>query len=154
MTVYKVQMSDYLAPRPMETSLAQVVGAFTTIPAVAQRMYAAKVPFWFLRPVYVFDKENILEVVALQDPQFSLPDPNAHGEGAPPVLYSGNSTEEKIAAIHRAAVQTPWYQDPFETSFTRARSPSPDPDAAAAVASSHSVASMRASLHLKKILPY
>ncbi|KAJ7863690.1 hypothetical protein B0H13DRAFT_1899462 [Mycena leptocephala] len=143
MTVYKKRMNDYyLAGEHRETGLAHVVGAFTTMPAIAQWLWAVHVPVWFLRPVEVFDRENILKVVALQAPQFDLPDPNAHGIGAPPVLYSGNSTVEKIAAIQRAAVHMPWYRDPFETSVIRARSPSPDPTAAATAtvaSTSHSV---------------
>ncbi|KAJ7131129.1 hypothetical protein C8R44DRAFT_731392 [Mycena epipterygia] len=140
MTVYKPRMSNYLTARSDNHGLAAVIGAFTTLPTVAQQLCAAGVPFWFLRPVEVFDKENILRVVALREPRFNLADPDAHGAGAPPVLYSGNSTKEKIRAIQQAAVHTPWYRDPFETSFTRARSPSPAPGPAAPVAStSHSV---------------
>jgi hypothetical protein len=123
-----------MAPTSTHTSAAEFVGAFTTVPFVAQQLWAAKVPFWFLRPVEVFDAENILDVVPLREPEFDLPDADAHGAGAPPVLYSGNSTLEKIAAIKRASVHTPWYHDPFETTDTRARSPSPD--AATPVASS------------------
>ncbi|KAJ7479035.1 hypothetical protein FB451DRAFT_1450768 [Mycena latifolia] len=135
MTVYKPRINNYLTADSEKHGLAAVVGAFTTEPAVAQQLSAAGVPFWFIRPVEVFDTENILRVVALREPQFHLPDPNAHGAGAPPVLYSGNSTMEKIRAIQQAAVHTPWYRDPFETSFTRARSPLPAPEPAAPVAS-------------------
>ncbi|KAJ7078193.1 hypothetical protein C8R44DRAFT_896011 [Mycena epipterygia] len=139
MTVYKLRIDNYMAPPPRDTPIAQCVGAFTAVPTVAQQLFAARIPFWFIRPVYVFDAENILKVVQLVEPQFGLPDDNAHAEGAPPALYTGNSTEEKIAAIQRAAVQTPWYHDPFETSVTRVRSPSPAPVAS----TSHSVAQPR-----------
>ncbi|KAJ7111060.1 hypothetical protein C8R44DRAFT_883496 [Mycena epipterygia] len=135
MTVYKPRMNNYLTARSEKRGLAAVIGAFTTVPSVAQQLSAAGVPFWFMCLFEVFDKENILRVVALREPQFGLPDPDAHGAGAPPVLYSGNSTKEKIRAIQQAAVHTPWYWDPFETSFTRARSPSPAPSPAAPVAS-------------------
>ncbi|KAJ7857184.1 hypothetical protein B0H13DRAFT_2574912 [Mycena leptocephala] len=134
MTVYQARMNNYMAPTSTHTSAAEFVGAFTTVPFVAQQLWAAKVPFWLLRPVEVFDAENILDVVPLREPEFDLPDADAHGAGAPPVLYSGNSTLQKIAAIKRASVHTPWYHDPFETTDTRARSPSPD--AATPVASS------------------
>jgi hypothetical protein len=127
MTIYQAQMNNYMAPVSADTSVAKFVGTFTTIPSVAQQLWAAKVPFWFLRPVDVFDAENILRVMPLREPEFDLPDADAHGAGAPPVLYSGNSTLQKIEAIKRTAVHTPWYRDPFETTDTRARSPSPDP---------------------------
>ncbi|KAJ6610920.1 hypothetical protein B0H10DRAFT_2290209 [Mycena sp. CBHHK59/15] len=130
MTIYKPCINNYLASAPAGTAVVQCVGAFTTVPTVAQQLWAARLPFWFLQPVEVFDSENIWTVVALRDPMFGLSDPNAHGIGAPPVLYTGNSTEHKIAAINRAAAHTPWYYDPFETTFeptdTHSRSPSPD----------------------------
>ncbi|KAJ6595442.1 hypothetical protein B0H10DRAFT_2328547 [Mycena sp. CBHHK59/15] len=130
MTIYKPRIDNYLASAPAGTAVAQCVGVFTTVPTVAQQLWAARLPFWFLRPVEVFDSENIWTVVALRNPMFGLSDPNAHGVGAPPVLYTGNSTEHKIAAINHVAAHTPWYYDPFETTFepadTRSRSPSPD----------------------------
>ncbi|KAJ7798831.1 hypothetical protein B0H13DRAFT_1933489, partial [Mycena leptocephala] len=139
MTIYQGRMNNYLAPSPADNSVAKCVGVFTTVPFIAQQLWATKVPFWFLRPVEVFDAEIILKVVPLREPSFDLPDADAHGAGAPPVLCSGSSTLEKIAVIRRAAVHTPWYHDPFETIDTRARSPSPDaavPDAAPPIASS------------------
>ncbi|KAJ6608934.1 hypothetical protein B0H10DRAFT_2438812 [Mycena sp. CBHHK59/15] len=95
------------------------------------------IPFWFLRPVEVFDAENILKLVNPWQPDFGLPNPDAHADGAPGIIYSGNSTLQKIAAIKQAAIQTPWYRDPFETTEnTRAHSPSPAPEAAIPIASS------------------
>ncbi|KAJ7076149.1 hypothetical protein B0H15DRAFT_864487 [Mycena belliarum] len=126
MSVYKERMNNYLA-QDVNADLGQFVGAFTTVPTVAQQFWAAGLPFWFIREYEVFDSENILSVVPLSHPNFDLPDPDAHGEGAPPSLYTGNSTMEKIEAIHRAAQQTPWYTDPFETGFTRTPSQPRDP---------------------------
>ncbi|KAJ7807401.1 hypothetical protein B0H13DRAFT_1929041 [Mycena leptocephala] len=84
MTIYQARMNNYMAPASADTSVAKFVGAFTTVPSVAQQLWAAKVPFWFLRPVDVFDADNILKVVPLREPEFDLPDANAHGAGAPP----------------------------------------------------------------------
>jgi hypothetical protein len=127
-TVYKERMDNYMANT--DADVGQFVGAFTTLPNVVQQFWGAGVPIWFVRPYKVFDKENILAVVHLQQPLLGLYDPDEHGQGAPPALYTGNSTQEKIAAIHSAARQTPWYTDPFETGFTRP--PSPPPTAASA----------------------
>ncbi|KAJ6626548.1 hypothetical protein B0H10DRAFT_1941839 [Mycena sp. CBHHK59/15] len=104
MTIYKPRMSNYWPPPP---PCARTI----------------------CRLIHdeVFDTENILAVVPLREPRLGLPDDNTQGTGAPPVLYTGNSTREKIAVIQHAAVHTPWYHDPFETADTRARSPSPDP---------------------------
>ncbi|KAJ7703947.1 hypothetical protein B0H17DRAFT_1126980 [Mycena rosella] len=84
--------------------------------------------------------------ISVPTPTFDLPDPDAHGEGAPPALYSVNSTLDKIAAIHRAARETPWYLDPFETSFARPPPPSPAPtaDAVTPVASTSCAVALHA----------
>ncbi|KAJ6619029.1 hypothetical protein B0H10DRAFT_2217097 [Mycena sp. CBHHK59/15] len=60
----------------------------------------------------------------------------AAGTSRPEVTYSGNSTLEKIAAIHRDAVQNPWYHDPFETTRVLAPPPAAQPSSAVPVASS------------------
>jgi hypothetical protein len=112
-TVYKPCIDEYLSAPADSTPVAQCVGAFTSVPAVAQQLWTARLPFWFCRPTYVFDIENILKVVALDEPTFDVPDKLA--DEAPPVVYSGNSTEEKVQAIHSAAAQTAWYHNPFET---------------------------------------
>ncbi|KAJ6448139.1 hypothetical protein C8R47DRAFT_987935 [Mycena vitilis] len=126
MTVYKDRMTNYMAVPPTSyRALPQFVGAFTTNPAVVQQLYAARIPVWFLRPVIVFDQENVLRAVPLSQPSFGLPDDNARAAGAPDTLYSGNSTLNKIMAIRAAALHTPWYHDPFETSIAPARAPSP-----------------------------
>ncbi|KAJ7840697.1 hypothetical protein B0H14DRAFT_3457901 [Mycena olivaceomarginata] len=123
MTVYKERMDNYLANTHAE--LGQFVGAFTTVPSVVQQFWGAGVPIWFVRPCEVFDKENILAVVHLQQPRFGLPDPDAHAHDAPPALYTGNSTEDKIAAIHRAALQTPCSPPPTAASASTSRPVTP-----------------------------
>ncbi|KAJ7676035.1 hypothetical protein DFH06DRAFT_1292190 [Mycena polygramma] len=112
MTVYKPRIDDYTTASTMKTPVAQCVGAFTVEPSVAQQLWCARLPFWFIRPTYVFSEENILAVVPLKDPVFLQLE--SLGSGAPPVIYSGSSTTDKILAIQRAAAQTPWYRDPFE----------------------------------------
>ncbi|KAJ7192981.1 hypothetical protein GGX14DRAFT_405890 [Mycena pura] len=120
-TVYKPRIDSYFSCPPNNPTsiagglppLAQCIGAFTTIPGVAQQLWSAGLPFWFLRPTFVFDSENILSIVPLEEACFEVPD--THADGTPPIVYSGNSTEDKIAAIHSAAKQNPWYRDPFET---------------------------------------
>ncbi|KAJ7926088.1 hypothetical protein B0H13DRAFT_1599913, partial [Mycena leptocephala] len=122
-TIYKPRIDNYMNAPSTTTSVTQCVGTFTTVPIVAQQLSAARLPFWFLRPAFVFEAENILAVVPLQEPTFY----NGHDEDGPPIIYSGSSTSEKIAAIHRATIQMLWYRDPFETRDTRTRSPSPPP---------------------------
>ncbi|KAF7355802.1 hypothetical protein MVEN_00908300 [Mycena venus] len=116
-TVYKPRTDSYMSAPSPDTPIMQCQSHSNCGPHVCL--------FWFLRPTYVFDAENILAVVPLSKPVFIVPD--TPGDGAPPIVYSGNSTSEKIAAIHHAAVQMPWYRDPFETVDTRSHSLSPPP---------------------------
>ncbi|KAJ7911232.1 hypothetical protein B0H13DRAFT_2328554 [Mycena leptocephala] len=103
---------DAFAPST-NTPVPQCVGAFTTVLGIAQQLWVPRLPFWLLRPTFVFDTGNIMAVVELSKPAFYIPD--VPGDDAPPVVYSGNSTIDKIATIHRAAINTPWYRDPFGT---------------------------------------
>ncbi|KAF8197338.1 hypothetical protein K438DRAFT_1760116 [Mycena galopus ATCC 62051] len=136
MTKYKPHIDDYMHPLPANTPVAQCIGAFTVSPTTAQQLWAARLPFWFMRPTHAFDAANILAVVPLTEPIFLVP--VVEGEDAPPVLYSGNKTEDKIAAIARAAVRTAWYHDPFDTARPHSRSPSPSPNPRQPPASSSS----------------
>ncbi|KAJ7141190.1 hypothetical protein C8R44DRAFT_866832 [Mycena epipterygia] len=143
--------------------VVRTVGAFTTVPAVAQQLWSACLPFWLLQPTFVFDLENILAVVPLQQPNFVVAD--TPGAAAPSVLYSGNETLDKIATIHCAAIETPWYRDPFETNTSPAppahtppapQSPAIIPIASSPVASSsHGVArAKKQPLRLLRAKPY
>ncbi|KAJ6616005.1 hypothetical protein B0H10DRAFT_2219885 [Mycena sp. CBHHK59/15] len=138
MTIYKPRVDNFMTALPRMIPVAHTVGAFTTVPAVAQQLWSACLSFWLLRPTFIFDSENILAVVPLQQPNFVVAD--TPGAAAPPVLYSRNQTLDKIAAIHRAAIETPWYRDPFETNTSPAppapAPPAPRPMASIPIASS------------------
>lgn len=45
LTIYKPRMSNYLAPAASVPGVAQFVGAFTTLPMIAQQLWSAGVPF-------------------------------------------------------------------------------------------------------------
>ncbi|KAJ7640607.1 hypothetical protein B0H17DRAFT_1148941 [Mycena rosella] len=108
-TVYRPRMNNYMAEPAPDTPVTQCVGCFTSVPLVAQHMWATHLPFWLLRPTHVFDAENILNMVPLRPPRNMTLHALGEelGEAAPPVLYSGNSTDQKIAAIICAAAQNP-----------------------------------------------
>ncbi|KAJ7190081.1 hypothetical protein B0H12DRAFT_1246461 [Mycena haematopus] len=136
-TIYKARVDNYFSAASLDIPVAQCVGAFTSNPTVAQQLWAAHLPFWLLRPTFLFDAENILSAVELQQPSFAVPDERA--PGTPETVYSGNQTSAKMATIYRAAINNPWYRDPFATQ-TRPRSVSPpamtQPTAVTPVASS------------------
>ncbi|KAJ7278013.1 hypothetical protein C8J57DRAFT_1222784 [Mycena rebaudengoi] len=120
-TVYQLRMRDYTKAPANNTPVARCMGAFTSIPAKVQQLFTAHLLFWFLRPFYVFDAESILAIVELREPT-SISGPSTF---APPIVYSGNSTREKMTAILHAAIQTPWYQDPFATGSSSSSLPTP-----------------------------
>ncbi|KAF8144581.1 hypothetical protein K438DRAFT_1873637 [Mycena galopus ATCC 62051] len=128
MTKYKPRIDDYMHPVPADTPVAQCVGAFTISPTVAQQLCAARLPFWFMRPTHAFDGANILAVVPLTEPVLLAPSVEDTVGDTPPALYSGNKTDDKLAAIARAAVRDAWYHDPFDTARPRSPSRSPSPN--------------------------
>ncbi|KAJ7924687.1 hypothetical protein B0H13DRAFT_2315204 [Mycena leptocephala] len=126
MTIYQARMNNYMAPISADTSVAKFVGCSPLSPLL-------------------LSSYNILKVVPLREPEFDLPDANAHGAGAPPSIqrqqYLGKDCGDQVRRLH-----TPWYHDPFETTDTRARSPSPEP--ATPLASSS-----RSAVHLRSSVP-
>ncbi|KAJ7060637.1 hypothetical protein C8F01DRAFT_1369611 [Mycena amicta] len=136
-TVYKARMDDFIGPhrlsfapaptyrqlapsaRGLGTVLAPCIGAYTSDPLVAQRLYTARIPFWLLRPTSVFAQEIILKIVAPIEPNFKVLDPVDHnGRVVMPntmrTLYE-NTTKAKFEAINDVVVHARWYRDPFET---------------------------------------
>ncbi|KAJ6629403.1 hypothetical protein B0H10DRAFT_2184375 [Mycena sp. CBHHK59/15] len=126
MTIYKPRVDNFMTALPRMIPVARTVGAFTTVPAVAQQLWS--------------------------QPNFVVAD--TPGAAAPPVLYSGNQTLDKIAAIHRAAIETPWYRDPFETNTSPAppapAPPAPRPTASIPIASSPVASSSHGVARAKK----
>ncbi|KAJ7868431.1 hypothetical protein B0H13DRAFT_1635742 [Mycena leptocephala] len=81
MTIYKPRMEDPDAELGLPDDC---MGVFTSDPKVAQQFRAARLPYWFLRPLSAFHQENILRVVTPLDPaQFLDLEP---APGIPPFL--------------------------------------------------------------------
>ncbi|KAJ7614292.1 hypothetical protein DFH06DRAFT_1344244 [Mycena polygramma] len=76
-------------------------------------------------------------VVPLTEPCFI---PSDALDGHPGIVYSGNSTVDKIQAIHKAALHTPWYRDPFEHHDAPAALPAAQPASHATAKSPRAVA--------------
>ncbi|KAJ7141960.1 hypothetical protein C8R43DRAFT_1131269 [Mycena crocata] len=112
-TIYKPRIDNYMISPERDSRVADCVGAFTVDVDVAQSLFTARLPFWLLRPAHLFTDANILALVDLQEPDFGVFDEPV--EGGPPVIYSGNSVDDKIAAIRKAAAHTRWYSNPWET---------------------------------------
>ncbi|KAJ7168290.1 hypothetical protein C8R43DRAFT_945487 [Mycena crocata] len=123
MHTYQQRMKQWEPASVHAANVGGFMGAFIHDITVAQVMWSAGVPFWLLRPVHIFDNENILRLVDLTEPDIPLND--LRGDGTPPMLECGNTTDEKITAIHRATRSTAWYRDPFDTNPTNTRAKIP-----------------------------
>ncbi|KAJ7061921.1 hypothetical protein C8F01DRAFT_1251759 [Mycena amicta] len=150
-TVYKPRMEDFLASHRLGPALAPCISAYTSDLLVAQQLYAARIPFWLLRPTSVFAQEIILKVVAPIEPHFKVLDPvDNNGRIVMPNTLTTlleNTTKAKFDAINAAVTQARWYRDPLETLKTRLPLP-------VAVASSLKVTTPSSSMSRSANKPY
>ncbi|KAJ7140628.1 hypothetical protein C8R44DRAFT_726364 [Mycena epipterygia] len=109
MTVFKPRMDSY-GLRKSSPIVTPCMGTITHDAQMAQFLFDAGVPFWFLRPTYIFDSENILTIEPVEALWFPLQQDLPKGHV---VIYSGDNTDSKIEAMNRAALHVQWYRDPF-----------------------------------------
>ncbi|KAF7339231.1 hypothetical protein MVEN_02000600 [Mycena venus] len=107
-TVYQPRMTD--TSRLGGASDVDVVGVYTMDPLVAEQFHRVRLPYWFIRPLSAFHKDNILRVVKPLDPVNLLQ--LAVVEGFPPIK-GGPTLEQRIQNIHRGTSTLPWYKNPF-----------------------------------------
>lgn len=86
------------------------IGVFTADPAIAQLFRIARLPYWLIRPLSVFNKETILSVVPLLDPTALLVLEAAPGYPTVPV---GTDLDQRIRSLHLCTQSVPWYKNPF-----------------------------------------
>ncbi|KAJ7463251.1 hypothetical protein FB451DRAFT_1403891 [Mycena latifolia] len=100
------------------------VGAFTTDPGIAQQFRAAGLPYWLLRPTYLFGDTIILKEVVPRQPADSL-----RLEGAPGCKHfeTKANTDAKIRVLHEVCRTTPWYKDPFSDDADDSGAPGSEP---------------------------
>ncbi|KAJ6597730.1 hypothetical protein DFH09DRAFT_1304498 [Mycena vulgaris] len=112
-TVYRPQQKTFAmdAVRWDHSVAMDRLGAFTSTPAIAQLLFDASIPFWFLRPTFAFTLEDVKQMVELTEP-FAIEMEPAPGST---VLYM-NDTDSKLDAIFQAGVEFHWYHDPFNLS--------------------------------------
>ncbi|KAJ6593737.1 hypothetical protein B0H19DRAFT_919818 [Mycena capillaripes] len=89
---------------------ADVMGAFTSNPTVAENFHRARLPYWFIRPLRAFSTENILRVVEpLESGQWIEFEAV---EGFPPIVV-GSTLQQRMHGLHKGTDILPWYKDPF-----------------------------------------
>ncbi|KAJ7252026.1 hypothetical protein C8J57DRAFT_1520355 [Mycena rebaudengoi] len=132
MSTYKERIANSLE-KPQGGFPDDCVGAYTLDPIVAQKLRQANIPYWFLRPLFSFDKENILEVVVPLDPAEHL-ELERSPEYQP--LPTGPSTVDRMRTLHACARRKTWYKSPFvSSSLPTITSAPPAPSATTAAAS-------------------
>jgi hypothetical protein len=94
---------------------ADVMGAFTSNPTVAENFHRARLPYWFIRPLRAFSTENIFRVVEPLEPAQWIELEAA--EGFPPIAV-GPTLKERMRGLHKGTDILPWYKDPFASGDT------------------------------------
>ncbi|KAF8330683.1 hypothetical protein F5887DRAFT_1081524 [Amanita rubescens] len=106
---------------PPETQIADVVGCFVHTANSAQRLFSAGIPYWVVREVRTFDKENILSIGTIVKPQDMLVVED-HPTYAPRI-YQGDSNDNRYMTICNYSLKFMGYADPFCGVLPRGISP-------------------------------
>ncbi|KAJ7016227.1 hypothetical protein C8F04DRAFT_1202826, partial [Mycena alexandri] len=114
MTIYKPRMEN---PASESGYPEDCVGVFTSDPMVAQLFNVARLPYWLIRPLSSFTRENILRVIEPLEVFLAVEVEAAEGF---PSFPTGASTDEKIRSLHLCTLNTPWYKNPLKQSAASA----------------------------------
>ncbi|KAJ7168349.1 hypothetical protein C8R43DRAFT_984083 [Mycena crocata] len=110
MTVYKPRMEN--PNTAIEGPPDERLGVFTSDGEIAQKLYLAKLPYWFIRPLALFTEgTNILRIVVPTESTRSFELEAA--PGYPPVDV-GPKFEDRMYALHLCTRNAPWYRDPVQ----------------------------------------
>ncbi|KAJ7159807.1 hypothetical protein C8R43DRAFT_993620 [Mycena crocata] len=108
MIVYKPRMED--PNTAIEGPPDERLGVFTFDGEIAQKLYMAKLPYWYIRPLALFTEgTNILQIVVPTESTRSFELEAA--PGYPPVDV-GPKFEDRMYALHLCTRNAPWYRDP------------------------------------------
>ena len=90
---------------------ADVIGCFVRTAYSAERLFAAGIPYWFVREMRTFDTENILSIGTVVEPNHHLivEDHPAYA----PRIYQGDSNNNRYLAICNYSFKFLRYADPF-----------------------------------------
>jgi hypothetical protein len=108
LTVYRPRMWDpkHVSGVPDDNT----IGVFTSDPVVAENFHRARLPYWLIRPLAAFHRENILRVVEPLDAAEWMELEVV--EGFPPIR-GGSSLQQRIKALHAGTSALPWYKNLF-----------------------------------------
>ena len=108
-----------LAPPAKET--AKVIRCFVSEANIAEKLFAAGIPYWLIRPISSFAKENILSITTIVQPQQVL---ELEDYVYPfPRIYVGDSNSNRFSAITDHGLKSLRYTDPFSDGNPRGIKP-------------------------------
>ncbi|KAF7366124.1 hypothetical protein MVEN_00489200 [Mycena venus] len=118
MKVYRPRMYSCSETQP-EAQVTELpdpcIGAFTLSPEWAQRLHAAGLPFWLIRPLQGFGEEIILKVVQPWNPSEHVKtEPAPDFQSVP----AGRTFADRLRAYHFGARMQPWYSNPLKIATT------------------------------------
>ena len=119
---YIEKFEPYMEGRvPPSTETAKVIGCFVLNADVAERLFAAGIPYWFIRPISSFVKENILSITSIVQPQDKL----ELEDYVPPFprIYVGDSNYNRFRAISEHGSKSLRYTDLFSDGNPRGIKP-------------------------------
>ena len=106
--IYEPHM-DGRVPPAKET--ANVVSCFVREPHVAERLFSAGIPYWFICPVTIFSTENILSMTTIIQPMDVLESDDYFKPF--PRIYASDSNYNRFCAISEHGLKSLRYTDPF-----------------------------------------
>ncbi|KAJ7441408.1 hypothetical protein B0H11DRAFT_2252155 [Mycena galericulata] len=122
MLIYKPRMLAS-APLDLPDTPDDCVGVFTSNPIIVQQFHAARLPYWFIRPLQAFQQENILKVVTPISAASCIELEVAAGF---PAVQVANGEDEKLRSLDSCTRTAPWYRDLFKEGMSSSELP-PDP---------------------------
>ncbi|KAF8328277.1 hypothetical protein F5887DRAFT_1083259 [Amanita rubescens] len=106
---------------PRATQVADVIGCFVHTAYSAEQLFAAGIPYWFVREVHRFDKENILSIDTVVIPGDLLVTEDHAGYA--PRIYQGDPNVNRYLAICNYSLKHMRYADPFAGGLPNGISP-------------------------------
>ena len=96
---------------PPANTAANVIGCFVHEAQVAEKLFSAGIPYWLIRPLSTFSRENILSIKTVVQPEdqlelddYPLPFPR---------IYFGDSNYNRFRAISEHGLKSLSYTDLF-----------------------------------------
>lgn len=105
---------------PPITQTADVIGCFVHTAHGTERLFSAGIPYWCVRELRTFDKENVLSIGTIVKPEDLL---MVEGDSNAPRIYQGDSNDNRYIKICNYSLGFMRYANPFAGLLPRGISP-------------------------------